>query len=114
MICIQPPELLHPTEYYSWDRYLEDYDEQLSLDDLSWSPPKDFDKRFYYYPESVPLTMELSRDELQETTDEAEYAECNAYMLTEMPSIQVRLIPRTHNWATVEGNGQHRKKNQTQ
>ena len=36
--------------------------------------------------------MELSRDDLQETTDEAEYAKCNAYMLTDIPNIEFRLI----------------------
>ena len=81
-----------PTEYYSWDKFLEDF-QNVNPEDLSWSPPGDFDDRFYYYPSYIPLTMDLSRVELQTTTEEAEIAKCQKHMLSDFPNRECRLIP---------------------
>ena len=84
---------LKPTEHYSWDHYVDDCLNK-DLDELPWTPPKDFDERFCYYSENVPLTMELSHDDLAETTDAQEYEKCNAYRMPEMVSLEIRLIPK--------------------
>ena len=59
------------TEYYSWDKFVEELD-SVDLSDVHWPPPKEFDSRFYYYSREVNLTELLSTDEGRETTEEKE------------------------------------------
>ena len=76
---------LTSAEYYSWEKFIEDHD-----------------PRFCYYPMEYHLTVELSREDLRETTDEQEYAKCNEYRLNELPKCE--LFRRTPSYGTVEGN----------
>ena len=78
-----------PTEYDTWDHFLDDY-EKKDMDELSWFAPNEFDERFYYYSENVPLSMELSHADLAETTDDREYEKCNEYRWPEMRFLEVR------------------------
>ena len=89
--CICSKPFKSRTEYYSWDKFLEVF-QNLNPEDLSWGPPVDFDDRFYYYPAYVLLTMDLSSFPLQTTTEEADIAKCSAYMLSDFPNMECRLL----------------------
>ena len=81
-----------PTEYYSWDQYLDDLKDPES-EGLEMTPPKDFNQRYYYYDENVALAAALSHEDLVDTDDQKEYEKCNEWRLTEMSSLEVRLTP---------------------
>ena len=84
--------LIQKSEYYSWDRFVEGL-ETVDLSDVHWSPPKEFDSRFYYYSREINLTELLSTDEGRETTEEKEVAKTSLYGMNEFPSLETRLIP---------------------
>ena len=48
-------------EYYSWDKFVEELS-SLDLSGESWSPPTDFDPRFYYYSKPINLAEDLSTE----------------------------------------------------
>ena len=78
-------------EYYSWDKF----NEEISTLDIvieNWTPPKDFDTRFYYYSRDVNLTEQLSTEEGRKTTEEAEVAKTALYTMNEFPSLEMKLI----------------------
>ena len=78
-------------EYYSWDKF----NEEISTSDITienWTPPKDFDPRFYYYSRDVNLTEQLSTEEGRKTTEEAEVAKTALYTMNEFPSLEMKLI----------------------
>ena len=66
------------SEYYSWDKFAEAPD-TVDLSDVTWSPPKEFDSRFYYYSQETNLTEQLSTEECRETTEEKEVAKTGLY-----------------------------------
>ena len=78
-------------EYYSWDKF----NEEISTSDIAienWTPPKDFDSRFYYYSRDVNLTEQLSTEQGRKTTEEAEVAKTTLYTMNEFPSLELKLI----------------------
>ena len=78
-------------EYYSWDKF----NQEISTSDIvieNWTPPKDFDPRFYYYSRDVNLTEQLSTEEGRKTTEEAEVAKTALYTMNEFPSLEMKLI----------------------
>ena len=81
------------TEYYSWDRFVEEL-ETVDLSAVQWSPPKEFDSRFCYYSQEMNLTELLSTDEARETTEEKEVAKTSVYSMSEFPSLEARLTPK--------------------
>ena len=79
-------------EYYSWDKFVEDLS-SLDLSGENWSPPTDFDSRFYYYSKSVNLTEDLSTETGRQTTEEDEVAKTGFFSMNEFPSLEMKLIP---------------------
>ena len=79
-------------EYYSWDKFVEELP-SLDLSDESWSPPTDFDPRFYYYSKAVNLTEDLSTEKGRQTTEEEEVAKTGFFSMNEFPSLEMKLIP---------------------
>ena len=77
-------------EYYSWDRFNEDISLGIAVE--NWSPPKDFDSRFYYYSKDTNVTEELSTEESRNTTEDAEFVKTGPYTMNEFPSLEMRLI----------------------
>ena len=63
-----------------------------------------------YYNENVPLSMEMSHADLEETTDDREYEKCHAYHLPEMVSLEVRLIPEDSLLGIVERKDKRQKR----
>ena len=64
--------LLTNAEYYTWEKFADDLI-HLSLDEIPWTSPVDFDSRFSYYSTKTNLTDQLSREDLRETTETREY-----------------------------------------
>ena len=81
------------SEYYSWDKFAEEL-ATVDLSDVTWSPPKEFDSRFYYYSQETNLTEQLSMEECRETTEEKEVAKTGLYSMNELPSLEVKIIPQ--------------------
>ena len=79
-------------EYYSWDKFVEELS-SLDLSGESWSPPIDFDHRFYYYSKPVNLTEDLSTEKGRQTTEEDEVAKTGFFSMNEFPSLEMKLIP---------------------
>ena len=79
-------------EYYSWDKFVEELP-SLDLSGESWSPPIDFDPRFYYYSKSVNLTEDLSTEKGRQTTEEEEVGKTGSFSMNEFPSLEMKLIP---------------------
>ena len=79
-------------EYYSWDKFVEELP-SLDLSKESWSPPTDFDPRFYCYSREVNLTEELSTEKGRQTTEEDEVAKAGFFSMNEFPSLEMKLIP---------------------
>ena len=77
-------------EYYSWDKFNEDISLGIAVED--WSPPKNFDPRFYYYSKDTNVTAELSTEESRNTTEDAECVKTGSYTMNEFPSLEMRLI----------------------
>ena len=80
------------TEYYSWDRFVEELD-AVDLSEVHWSSPKEFDSRFCYYSQEANLTELLSTEESRQTTEEKEVAKTSIYRMNEFPSLEMKLIP---------------------
>ena len=83
---------LTDSEYYSWDKLSEEL-LTVDLSDVTWTPPKQFDPRFYYYSQETNLTKQLSTEECRETTEEKEVAKTGLYSMNELPSLELKLIP---------------------
>ena len=77
-------------EYCSWDRCNEDISLGAAVE--NWSPPKDFDPRFYYYSKDINLTEELSTEANRNTTEDAEFSKTASYTMNEFPSLEMKLI----------------------
>ena len=72
-------------EYSSWDKFVDEL-EPVDLSKVSWSPPAEFDPRFYYYSQEVNLTEALSTDEGRQTTEEKEIAKTGLYSMSRYAS----------------------------
>ena len=77
-------------EYCSWDKFNDDISLEVAVE--NWTPPKDFDPRFYYYSKDVNVTEELSTETGRKTTEEAEFAKTAFYTMNEFPSLELKLI----------------------
>ena len=75
-------------EYYTWEKFADDLD-NLNLDEVPWTPPVDYDPRFFYYCVETDLTAQLSREDLRETMEAREFAKCSSYLLNELPTLEV-------------------------
>ena len=79
-------------EYYSWEKFTEELT-TVNLDDVTWSPPTEFDPRFSYYSKETDLTTPLSSEELRVTSEENEVAKTSRCSMNELPSLELRIIP---------------------
>ena len=81
-----------PTKYCTWDQYLLDV-EDPEKKGITMDAPSDFDPRYDDYSARVALTAILSEERFAETDQEREVNKTNKWLLTELSSLKVALIP---------------------